>query len=213
MKVPEILIATIESAFNRLLSLDPEAATQLAELEGRIICLQLDGLNIHLYLFPSADDIMILDDFDGEADTTIQGTPVALARLGLSSDKQAEMFEGEVKISGDVRLGRKFNRLFASLDIDWEEQLSKLIGDMAAHTLGNITRQLFSWQQRNEQSMKMNTSEYLQEEVHYLPAQNQADSFYHAVDQLRNDVARMEARINKLEQQKHNKQINSKDSH
>ena len=214
MKVPEILIATIESAFNRLLSLDPEAAAQLAELEGRIICLQLDGLAIQLYLFPSVDDVMILEAYDGVADTTIQGTPVALARLGLTSDKQAEMFEGDVKITGDLKLGRKFNRLFASLDIDWEEQLSKVVGDMAAHTLGNITRHLFSWHQRNEQSMKMNTTEYLQEEIRYIPSQNQADSFYHDVDQLRDDVARIEARINKLEQkQQNNNPIDSKDSH
>lgn len=213
MKVPEILIATLESAFNRLLSLDPEAAAQLAELEGHIICLQLDGLNVQLYLFPSVNDVMILDDFDGEADTTIQGTPLALVRLGLANDKQAEMFEGDVTITGDLKLGRKFNRLFASLDIDWEEQLSKIVGDMAAHTLGNITRHLFSWKQRNYQSMKMNSAEYLQEEIRYSPSQNQADGFYRDVDQLRNNVARMEARLNKLEQEQKNNPIDSKDSH
>jgi len=212
VKVPEILIATLESAFNRLLSLDPEAAAQLTELEGHIICLQLDGLNIQLYIFPSRDDVMILDDFDGEADTTIQGTPIALVKLGLATDKQSEMFEGDVKITGNLKLGRKFNRLFASLDIDWEEQLSKVVGDMAAHTIGNISRTLFSWHQRNEKSMRMNASEYLQEEIHYLPSQNQTDSFYDDVNRLRNDVARMEARLNKLEEKQNNNLTDSKDS-
>lgn len=201
MKVPQILIATIENAFNRLLSLDPEAVQQLAAMEGRIICLQLEGLNIQLYLFPDAEDVMILDDFDGDADTTISGTLIALAKLGLANDSQAEMFAGDVTITGDLKLGRQFNKLFASLDLDWEEQLSKVTGDMAAHTLGNISRTLFSWNNRNTDSMKMNVSEYLQEEVRVMPSQNEADAFMHDVDTLRNDVSRLEARLNKIEQQ------------
>ena len=201
MKVPQILIATLENAFNRLLALDPEASEQLAAMSGRIICLQIEGLNIRLYLFPDAEDVMILDDFDGEADTVISGTPLALIRLGMADDSQSEMFAGDVSISGDLKLGRQFNRLFASLDIDWEEQLSKFTGDMAAHTLGNISRTLFSMSQRNTDSMKMNAGEYLQEEVHYLPGQNEVDSFMQDIATLRNDVSRFEARLKKLEQQ------------
>lgn len=202
VKVPQILIATIENAFNRLLSLDPEAAQQLAAMEGRLICLQLEGLNIRLFIFPDAEDVMILDDFDGEADTTISGTPIALIKLGLSSDSQSEMFAGDVTITGDLKLGRQFNQLFASLDLDWEEQLSKITGDMAAHTLGNISRSLFSWNNRNTNSMKMNMGEYLQEEIRYIPSQNEVDGFMQDVNALRNDVSRLEARLKKIEQQK-----------
>lgn len=200
--MPQIITATIETAFNRLLALDPETAVQLGEMEGRIICLQLDGLNIRLYLFPSADEVMILDEFDGEADTTIAGTPLALAKLGTTPDKQAEMFGGDVSITGDLKLGRKFNRVFASLDIDWEEQLSKLVGDMAARALGNLSRSLFSWNDRNQHSMKMNMGEYLQEEIHYIPSRNETEHFLKKVDQLRDDVSRFEARLSRLEASK-----------
>lgn len=202
MNVPQILIATIENAFNRLLSLDPESATQLAAMEGRIVCLHIEGLNIKLYIFPAIDDIMILDEFDGDADTTISGTPVALAKLGLANDSQSEMFVGDVTITGDLKLGRQFNYLLASLDIDWEEQLSKVVGDMAAHTLSNLSQNIFSWKKRNRNSMKMNMSEYLQEEIHYLPSQSETNEFLSGVDRLRNDVSRLEARLKKLEENK-----------
>jgi len=202
VKVPQIVIAGIENAFNRLLSLEPAAAAQLAAMEGRIICLQFEGLNIRLYLFPDAQDVMILDDFDADADTTISGTPLALVRLGMASDSQAEMFAGDVSITGDLKLGRQFNRLLASLDLDWEELLAKVTGDMAAHTLGNISRSIFSWKKRNNDSMQMNIGEYLQEEIHYLPGQNETGAFMQDVDKLRDDVSRLEARLKKLQQKK-----------
>lgn len=199
MKLPEILIATIEDAFNRLLSLDPESGTQLAAMEGRIICLHIEGLNIYLYLFPAAEGLMILDSFDGDADTVISGTPIALAKLGMAKESQAEMFAGDVTITGDLKLGRKFNKLLATLDIDWEEQLSKLVGDMAAHTLTNFSRQYFSWKKRNAHSLILNVGEYLQEEVHYLPSKSETEYFSNNIDQLRNQVSRFEARLKKLE--------------
>jgi len=210
VKLPEVLIATLEKAFNRFLALDPEAAGQLAAMEGRVICLQLEAINIRLYLFPSAEDVMILDSFDAEADTTISGTPLALARLGMAADSQAEMFSGDVKISGDLKLGSQFNRLLGSLDIDWEEQLSKFTGDMAAHTLGNLSRSIGAVKQRNKDAMKMNMGEYLQEEIQYLPSRNETDLFIKDVDTVRNDVARFKARLNKLAQQALKKSSDSK---
>ncbi|MDH5391882.1 MAG: SCP2 sterol-binding domain-containing protein [Gammaproteobacteria bacterium] len=202
MKLPEVLIATLENAFNRILALDPEAVSQLAAMQGRIICLQLDAINVRLYLLPSAAEVMVFDGFDAAADTTISGTPLALAKLGMAEDSQAEMFSGEVKISGDLKLGRQFSRLLASLDIDWEEQLSKVTGDMTAHTVANIGRSLFSLKKRNSASMKMNMGEYLQEEIHYLPSRNETESFLKDIDDLRNDVSRLKARLQKMEQKK-----------
>lgn len=199
--MPEIIIATLETAFNRFLALDPEAAARLGELEGHVICLHITGLDIKLYLFPSADDVMILDQFDAEADTTITGSPLSLLRLGLSNNAQAEMFAGDVHISGDLRLGQKFNRIIAALDIDWEELAAKGMGDMAARTLGNLTRSLFSWQQRGTESMLMNTGEYLQEEIRYLPSRNEIDAYLADVGKLRDDVARFEARLKRLQSQ------------
>lgn len=199
MSIPQVLIAAMEGAFNRYLSLDPEASDRLVSLEGRVIALDITGLGLQFYLFPAADGVMILEDFDAEADTTLTGTPLAFARLGLSDDSQSEMFAGEVKISGDLRLGRQFNNILGSLEIDWEELLSQYIGDVAAHKLGNLGRDLLAWGRRNVTSMQQNTGEYLQEEVRFLPSQAEVDGFLADVDSLRNDLSRLEARLKKLE--------------
>lgn len=198
MSLPQLLIASVETAFNRYLSLDPEALPRLADMEGKIIAIEIKGLNECLYLFPGDDGIMVLSDFDGDADTTLSGTPLALAKLSLSEDAAAVLFSGDVTISGDTRLGHRFKKILAQVDIDWEEQLSKVVGDIAAHQVGNALRGFGQWFDRSKHSMELDAGEYLQEESRLLPARAEIERFIHQVDELRESVDRLQARMQKL---------------
>jgi ubiquinone biosynthesis protein UbiJ len=198
MSLPQTFIAALETACNRYLALDDEALPKLARFEGKVIAINILGINQKLFLFPSADGMMILGDFDAEADTTLSGTPMALARLGMSDDAASVMFSGEVQISGDVRLGNQFKKVLQQLHIDWEEQLSKVVGDMAAHQIGNAVRDFSRWFARSNQSMHLNTGEYLQEEVRMVVGKAELDRFVKNVDELRDAIERLEARITRL---------------
>ena len=198
MSLPQVFIASIETALNRYLALDEQTFSALADLQGRIIEIHLQGLNTSLYLFPDEDGIMVLGDFDGEADTRLIGTPVALAKLGLARNPADVLFSGEVNIEGDTRLGQQFKKILARMDIDWEEQLSRYSGDILAHQIGNGVRALSGWLQRNQQSAALDTGEYLQEEIRLLPSAGEVRYFIRQVDGLRDDTERLQARLNRL---------------
>ena len=198
MSLPQVFIASIETVLNRYLALDEQTFSALADLQGRIIEIHLQGLNTSLYLFPDEDGIMVLGDFDGEADTRLIGTPVALAKLGLARNPADVLFSGEVSIEGDTRLGQQFKKILARMDIDWEEQLSRYSGDILAHQIGNGVRALSGWLQRNQQSAALDTGEYLQEEIRLLPSAAEMDYFIRQVDGLRDDTERLQARLNRL---------------
>ncbi len=198
MSLPQLFIASIETAFNRYLALDPEAFTRLANMEGKIIAIEIKGLNESLYLFPGDDGIMVLSDFDGDADTTLSGTPLALAKLSLSEDAAAVLFSGDVTITGDTRLGHQFKKILAQVNIDWEEQLSRVVGDITAHQIGNALRGFGQWFDRSKHAMELDVGEYLQEESRLLPAKAEIDRFIHQVDELRESVDRLQARVQKL---------------
>lgn len=200
MNIPGVFIVAIETAFNRYLALDKEGSQQLGILEGKVIELRITGLNLSLFLFPSTSEMMILEQFDGEADAVITGPPLAFADLALSEDKQTKMFDGEIKVTGDTRVARQFNEIFSRLDIDWEELASKVVGDTLAHQLSNLGKDLLGLYKRNSRSFKLDTGEYLQEEVNYLPSESEVNDFINDVDVLRNDIARLDARISRLEQ-------------
>lgn len=198
MSLPGILLASIETSINRYLALDPETLAEFAQFEGQVIAINILGINQQLYLYPAADGIMVMGDFDGEPDTSLSGTPMALARLGLSEDAAPLLFSGEVKIEGDTRLGHKFKRLLAKVNIDWEEQLSQLVGDVAAHQIGNAVRDFTAWFNRSQQSLALDLGDYLQEETRMVVTRAELDRFVSEVDQLREAVDRLDARIHKL---------------
>ena len=59
-------------------------------------------------------------------------------------------------------------------------------------------RVALAWGQATAKSMVLNTSEYLREESRDLIAPGELADFVDAVDVLRDDVERMEARIERL---------------
>jgi len=195
MEVHQIFGASIETALNRYLSLDPQALQTFSPLEGKVIGIHITGLNITLSIFPGSDGFMVLSEFDGEADTTISGTPIALAKLGLADNPKDILFDGEIQVSGDTRLANQFSRLLAQVDIDWEEIAAQNIGDIAAHKLGNVLRGANKWLQRATSSVNLDMGEYLQEEARLSPSNAELRQFINRVDEAREAADRLAARI------------------
>lgn len=198
MSLPQIITATIETAFNRYLLLDPAAMPKFSKMEGKVIAIDILGINQKLYFFPGGDGVMIMSDFDGEADTMLTGSPLALARLGLLKNAAPVLFSGEVVISGDTRLGSEFKKILSQVNIDWEEILSDHTGDMLAHKVGNLARDFSSWVDRSKHSMFIDAGEYLTEESHASPAKAEINRFIKDVDNLRAATDRLQAKINIL---------------
>ena len=198
MGLPQLVIASFETAFNQYIALDPDAMPRFEDMEGKVIAIEITGINETLYLFPGMDGIMLMSDFDGEADTTLSGTPLALARLSLEKNALPVLFSGDVTITGDTRLGHQFKKILASLNIDWEEQLSRITGDLFARQIGNGVKDLSSWLKRSKQSFDLDIGEYLQEESHILPTRPEVDRWVGNVDGLRNAIDRLQARVNRL---------------
>jgi ubiquinone biosynthesis protein UbiJ len=198
VSVPALVLAGLEITLNRYLSLDPETQSRLAGMTGKLIAVELRGMGITLYMAPHSGGIQLLREYDGSADAVISGTPVALARVGIGEERGL-LFAGEVEIRGDVTLGQRFESVLRELDIDWEEQLSRLVGDAAAHQIGNLVRDALQWGAKSMDTLGSDLTEYLQEESRQLPQRDEVNKFLAAVDVLRNDVERLEARVKRLQ--------------
>jgi ubiquinone biosynthesis protein UbiJ len=199
MQLPAGLIAGLESAINRYLSLDPDTGARMASLAGRCIGIDLRGLELQLFIYPGEQGIRIRDHIDGEADTVLHGTPLGMARLGLGNSTEKTLFSGTVSIDGDVETGQAFKAVLDQIDIDWEEQLSRLTGDVIAHQLANMTRRAGKALRHGRRTLEQDIGEYLQEELQVLPARIEAANFSAAVTRISIDTDRLAARIKRLQ--------------
>ena len=201
MIIKPLLINALETALNQYLNLDEDVNLFLTPLKNKVIAINIQPFNETIYLCPTTDKIQILENYLPEVDTTISGTLSALGLMGLSSTPMRSVFSGEVKIEGDTHLAHQFQQLFNKLEIDLEEKLSKITGDVIAHKIGNFFRSGQQWTEESIETFKLNTKEFLQEETKDLPAGAEANIFYHQVDELRSDFDRLAARIDQLKTQ------------
>ena len=191
------LLTTLETALNYYLQLDPESLRRLGRLQGKVIAIELRGLETTIYALPGSYGLRLHSSWEDEVDTTISGTPLALTRMGLGDSGKA-LFSGDVTISGDTETGQQFKRILDGMDIDWEEQLSRFTGDLVAHRAGNLVRDGLQWGRRALHSLQLDVTEYLQEESRILPGQAEFAAFTEQVERLRDDSARLEARVERL---------------
>ena len=82
--------------------------------------------------------------------------------------------------------------------------LAKLVGDGVAYELEQRGKNIGEWSKDTAQSLSLSVSEYLQEESRDVVTGTELTLFNDTVDQLRDDVDRLQARI-KLLLSNHNK--------
>lgn len=198
MQLPASALSGLEALINRYLRLDPDIGPRLAALSGSCIGIELRGLDMTLFIFPDEHGIQLKDKIEGEADTVLRGTPLGMLRLGLGGNTEKTLFSGDVVIEGDVETGQAFKAILDGLDIDWEEQLSGLTGDVIAHQLGNSARRGRQAFRHGLASLEKNIGEYLQEELRVLPTRIETENFCADVTRISMDVERISARLKRL---------------
>lgn len=190
---------SLENLLNQVLQQDQASLEKLARLQAKVIALEFSGLNLPLYLFPHSRGIQVQFLFSGDADTTLTGSPLSFAEMALG-DATRSLFKGTVRISGDIELGQRFKRILDNLHIDWEAWLAQFSGDLLAHKTATLFRQLHGWQQHVRTTLSLDTQEYLQQESQLNPRRQEISEFSQAVSSVRDGVARLEARLQRLQQ-------------
>jgi len=191
--------ALLEDALNRLLRLDSGASSRFGDLGNKVIRLRITGANpFEIFVLPSETGLRLREHHEGAPDVTLAGDFPVFARFALRRVAPDVVAAGELQISGDIDLGQRFQRLLESIDIDWEEQAARVLGDVAAHQLGNALRDLRHWSKQALQTLRLDTTEYLQEESRLLPSRARAELFREAVETLRREAENLEKRFERL---------------
>ncbi|MCC6474495.1 MAG: hypothetical protein IT514_12185 [Burkholderiales bacterium] len=115
-------------------------------------------------------------------------------RLDLPLGDTGSAFE----ITGAEDLAVAVSELMLHLDWDAEEDLSMLVGDVAAHRIAGAGRELLAWQKEAAQRFARSFAEYWTEEKAVLPGRGEFDAFRSEIERIDARLAGIEARIEAL---------------
>jgi ubiquinone biosynthesis accessory factor UbiJ len=195
-------IATVEALLNRGVHASMQATALAGRLAGTAMRLDIEGMaSIRISVVHGRLSLIGAGSSpDSEArdpvDAIIAGSPRALLRLSGATGRSRGA--GAV-VSGDAEIANSYRELLALARPDFEEELSRLIGDVPARRISQLALKTVEWARKARRTAGENIAEYLQEESRDLVNKTELDEFLQGVDTLRETADRVDARIAHLE--------------
>lgn len=178
-------------ALNRLLAAEPWARERLAPFAGMTLELRAPPLpSLRFVILPGGT----LEAGGEDPALVMTLRPKALPALMQSE----EHFMRSVEVAGDARLASEAMALMRHLRWDAEEDLSKLVGDVAAHRLMGLARGFAAWQADAARRLAESLRDYAVEEKRVLLSTAELAHFSAEVAKLRDAVERLEKRVRRL---------------
>ena len=193
----ETLLRPVADILNRNIRETTPARELCQKLDGKIVAIRVRDTALAMYFEISDEVIVLRADYDSDPDVVITGSLLTLARMAGGPGEGA-VRHGSLDLTGDAYTAQSFQALLRYARPDIEEELSTIIGDVAAHRVGEMARGLHNWATGERETIGVNIREYLQEESGDVPSRYEAERFAENVNTLRDDVARLEARLNHL---------------
>ncbi len=176
---------------NHVIQQNTEIQADLAEFAGRSLQLEASGLRVKGVF----DRQGFLQDFDGQAETEIVFRPSAVQKI-LSGQKPGV---GDVAVNGDTALGMAVLPLVGQLRYYANDDLSRLFGDAVVGSVSSRAERLGQTLKQIGRGLAGQLGSFAQEPESPVVGKETFESWRNGVEQLRDDVARLEARLNKLE--------------
>lgn len=118
-----------------------------------------------------------------------------LPLLGVDPERALK----DVRIEGDAEFAQTLNRLARELRWDAEEDLSRVVGDIAAHRIAEGARTFRRYVRDASQRLAETASAFLVDEDPLLVRAEHVERFARETAALRDDCARLEKRVERLE--------------
>ena len=178
------------AALNHLLAAEPWARERLAPFAGETIELGSPPFPaVRLTIAPGG-----LTE-PASAETLPSLKIVLMPHAGAALLRGEEHFMRAVEVSGNAKLAEAVMALVRHLRWDIEEDLSRVVGDVAARRLAAAARDFVAWQSDSAQRLAESLAEYVTEEKKLLIRRAELDTLAGAIARLRDGVERLAQRV------------------
>ncbi|OAM52461.1 hypothetical protein A7981_03000 [Methylovorus sp. MM2] len=177
---------------NHLISQNSWARKELRDFGGKSILFRIPPVSATLTILE--DGGLAIAGETAAVDATITVPPTIALRL-LAKDETATTL---VDLQGDTELATALAKVLQNISWDYEEDLSKVIGDIPAHQVSEFARKASSEVKKQSINIAEMFAEYWQEEEPLIAKKRHVEKFNNEVDTLRDDMERMDKRLEKI---------------
>jgi ubiquinone biosynthesis protein UbiJ len=199
--LPQVATATFELIINKALALNNNKSVSFAAVAQKTLTLELAELPFTLCFTvnTSASKTLIIVRSGTEfSDCTINTSINTLNKLKAHKSLTQLIKQDELDITGDIKIAQQFANIAQSLEIDWQTELAKYLGDVPTYKLlqfGNkITKSLIG----KGKQLDADISEYLVHEKRLVVTNSQINAFNQKTKAVASKVDSLSARIDKL---------------
>ncbi|MBY7818209.1 SCP2 domain-containing protein [Vibrio fluvialis] len=197
MPFEPLITAVIESSLNTLIKDDPELGRRLARLKGQVIQVHLKEINKTL-TFIFSQQIDVLANYEGEPDCYLSLNLSVLPELREQGNITKLIKQDKLVLEGDIQLAQKFSQLMTDCKPDIEEWLSRVTGDVVAHTVVQGAKNVGALLSAQVSKHQNHLAQVLTEEWRVAPGPLEIAYFCDQVDDVKSQAARLESRLNQL---------------
>lgn len=183
------------AAVNHVLRSAPLALERLRKHAGRTAEFHLGPMRFALTVQTTGEVTPALPA--AARDLHVRVSPFLVPRLALGEDAAFR----EIAMEGDMEFAQEISFLARNLTWDVEEDLSRVVGDIAAHRIAGAGRAVSRWSRDAALRTAQGAAEYWTEEAPLIASRVKVEGFVGEVAELCDAVERLEKRIERLEKE------------
>lgn len=189
-------LSAAEALVQRVLRYDPASRLALSNLEGQVLALQFTQPEWTVYVLPGEAGLCFSSHWEGEVHSRLTGPLKHF--IALTRTDQTSLAGSGIQLEGSTHLVQSLQCIIGQLDIDWEEALSEILGDVLGHQSAEFLRSGSRWLKARDTQARRLIGEFITQEAGLVPGRAELDNFYREVDDLALRLERTEARVQHL---------------
>lgn len=195
----QAISAIIEKLFNQALRYNLHGTSVLKPLDEKTLTLELSELGFPLN-FTVTGDVAQVTSQNEYSDCTLTTSINTIIELKKQQQLTDLIKQDKLDIQGDIKVAQRFVGLAESLDIDWQSELAKRIGDVPTYKLGQAGKSILSKLRFASQQIQADASEWFVHEKKLIVPRTELELFNQGVNQAIEKLESIEQRIAILSQ-------------
>lgn len=197
MPIDQLATAVIETAINTLINDNPDYGRRLSRLKGQVLQIHLIEVDKKL-TFVFSQQVDVLANYEGEPDCYLSLHLASLTDLRDKNNITQLIKQEKIELVGDIKLAQHFSELLELIKPDIEEWMSRVTGDIVAHSLVQGAKNMAYWAKTRASKHQSHLAQIITEEWRIAPPPLEVAYFCDQVDEIKSDIEQLESRLNLL---------------